>query len=277
MDLAIETTSLAVLGWLRVDNLAFAKNVTSAVRWIGQQRQGGGAFGSTQATIMALKALLAHSRHSPREVREGEMKLFVGDAEVGKARVPANAEGAIALEMAAPEAVLKAGANKLRVEMTPATNVMPHTLGWSYRAVKPAAGAAPLVKLTTKLAKTEVKEGETVRLTVRVENVSGEGQGMATAVIGLPAGLALPENLEQLRGHTKRPADGEPLVSAFEASGREVVLYWRSMAKGQVIEVPLDVVARVPGTYRGPASRAYLYYNARAKHWVEPLAVTIAE
>jgi hypothetical protein len=173
--------------------------------------------------------------------------------------------------------VLKAGANKLRVEMTPATNVMPHTLGWSYRALKPAAEAAPLVKLTTRLARTEVREGETVRLTARVENVSGQQQGMVTAVIGLPAGLSVPENLEQLRAHTKPPADGVPLVSAFETAGREVVLYWRSMDKGQAIEVPLDVVARVPGTYRGPASRAYPYYNARAKHWADPLSVKIKE
>ena len=31
----------------------------------------------------------------------------------------------------------------------------------------------------------------------------------------------------------------------------------------------------LPGEYRGPASRAYLYYNADHKHWVEPLKVTI--
>jgi alpha-2-macroglobulin-like protein len=39
--------------------------------------------------------------------------------------------------------------------------------------------------------------------------------------------------------------------------------------------VPLDLICRVPGEYRGPASRAYLYYNADQKHWVEPLSITI--
>ena len=37
----------------------------------------------------------------------------------------------------------------------------------------------------------------------------------------------------------------------------------------------VDLVCEVPGTYRGPASRAYLYYDADHKHWVEPLAVGI--
>jgi hypothetical protein len=88
---------------------------------------------------------------------------------------------------------------------------------------------------------------------------------MVTAIIGLPAGLALPENLEQLRGYSKSPTEGEALISAFEVSGRELVLYWRSMKKGQSIEVPLDLIAKVPGTCRGPARSTYPYYNARAK------------
>ena len=45
---------------------------------------------------------------------------------------------------------------------------------------------------------------------------------------------------------------------------------------GQKIEVPVDLTCRVPGEYSGPASRAYLYYNADLKHWVEPLKVNIA-
>ena len=40
--------------------------------------------------------------------------------------------------------------------------------------------------------------------------------------------------------------------------------------------MPIDLICRVPGEYRGPASRAYLYYNADLKHWVEPLSVKVA-
>jgi hypothetical protein len=54
-----------------------------------------------------------------------------------------------------------------------------------------------------------------------------------------------------------------------------LILYWRDLAPRQKIEVPIDLVCRVPGEYRGPASRAYLYYNADAKHWVQPLSVKV--
>ena len=39
--------------------------------------------------------------------------------------------------------------------------------------------------------------------------------------------------------------------------------------------MPVDLVCRVPGVYRGPASRAYLYYNADQRWWVEPLEVKL--
>ena len=53
------------------------------------------------------------------------------------------------------------------------------------------------------------------------------------------------------------------------------MLYWHDLSPGQKINVPLDLIARVPGEYSGPASRGYLYYNADHKHWVDPLRVTI--
>jgi hypothetical protein len=48
------------------------------------------------------------------------------------------------------------------------------------------------------------------------------------------------------------------------------------MAPEQKIVLSVDLVCAVPGTYRGPASRGYLYYDADHKHWVEPLSIKIA-
>ena len=57
--------------------------------------------------------------------------------------------------------------------------------------------------------------------------------------------------------------------------GRSLVLYWRDLAPDQKIEVNVQLICRVPGEYQGPASRAYLYYNADTKCWVEPLKMKI--
>ena len=48
------------------------------------------------------------------------------------------------------------------------------------------------------------------------------------------------------------------------------------MKPEQQIDFPLSLVAAIPGTYRGPASRTYLYYTDEFKTWTDGLAVEIA-
>ena len=68
---------------------------------------------------------------------------------------------------------------------------------------------------------------------------------------------------------------GQADAARLEVRGRELVLYWRDLAPEQKIEVSVDLVCRIPGEYSGPASRAYLYYNADRKFWAEPLHIAI--
>ncbi len=274
-DLQIETTSLALLGWLKANPGTFNAHVRKAIHWLGQQRGGYGGFGSTQSTILALKALILYTKANKRTPEAGEVHLFAGDKQVVALPFAAGASEPLTLNVPDAETTLKPGKNTVRVEIT-GKNVFPYTLTWSYQTRQPASADKCPVKLTAKLDRTQARESETVRLNVRVENASGKGQGMAVAILGLPGGLAIPEDMKQLKDYTRAPQDGRrPLVSAFEIRGRELVLYWRDLAPDQKIDVPIDLICRVPGEYSGPASRAYLYYNADLKHWVEPLKIAI--
>lgn len=273
-DLQIETTALALLGWLKADPGRFGVASDRAVKWIGRQRGNGGAFGSTQATILALKALIAHTR-GQRPVEKGTLTLWVNDRKVGEVNVVPNGSEALVINLPDAEAVLKPGRNTVRVAVT-GKNQFPYTVGWSYQTLKPVSDPRSVLKLSTSLARPTAVEGESVRLTVKLENTSAKEQGMAVAIVGLPGGLVLPEDLKQLREYTEAPKDGRPVLSMFEVRGRELILYWRDLAPREKIEVPIDLSCRVPGQYSGPASRAYLYYNADPKTWVEPLRIGIA-
>jgi hypothetical protein len=277
-DLQIETTALATLAWLKANRPAdFNANVQKAARWIGKQRGGYGGFGSTQSTILALKALIAFTRENRRTAAAGELRLYVNDgkAPVAVTAFPAGTQDALVVSLP-KEDQLRPGKNTVRVEMT-GKNAFPYTLTWSYNTDQPDNAKNAPVHLEAKLDRAAAVEGGTVRLSATVENRSGKAQGMAVAVLGLPGGLALPEDLKQLkemtrpRDHGKRPG----LISAFEVRGRELVLYWRGLAPGQKTDVTVDLVCRVPGEYSGPASRAYLYYDADRKFWAAPLRIRI--
>jgi hypothetical protein len=275
-DLVVETTALATLGWLKANRPdLYAINIDKAAQWLGKQRGSAGAFGSTQSTILALKALIARAHAHKRPIQPGEIRLFFGERQVAARSFQANIQESITLAVPDHD-YLKPGVNPIRIQLT-GNNEFPYTLSWSYQTLKPANSKNCPVNLTARLRATDVKEGDTVRLTATVENKSGQGQGMTVAIIGLPGGLALPEDFAQLKDMAARKENGTKpgLISAWELRGRELVLYWRDMAPNAKIDVNLDLVCRLPGIYSGPASRAYLYYNADNKFWCEPLGITI--
>ncbi|HMC64242.1 MAG TPA: alpha-2-macroglobulin family protein [Gemmataceae bacterium] len=273
-DLQVETTSLAVLAWIKAGRaLGFRENSEAGIRWIGRQRTWSGGFGGTQATILALKALTAVTRDS-RSLEAGDLIVYVGDKAAGRKSYPAGVQDVLGLGVDDAGKLLKPGKNAIRIEIT-SDQQLPYTLGWSYQIRKPTSADRCPVQLTARLDRTAATEGETVRLTATFENKSGQAEGMAVAILGLPAGLTLPEDMKQLKEATRLRKGQSAPITAWEMRGRELVLYWSNLERDQKIAFRLDLICRVPGEYLGPASRAYLYYNAEQKCWIEPLRVAI--
>ena len=113
-------------------------------------------------------------------------------------------------------------------------------MSWNYQTLKPANADNCPVHLSTKLDRDTASKGDTLHLNVAVENASGKGQGMAVAIIGLPAGLTLPEDMKQLKDLAPYTTTGAGRRSAPGNARRELILYWRDLAPDQKIEVPLD-------------------------------------
>jgi len=145
---------------------------------------------------------------------------------------------------------------------------LPYSMAVSYRSKLPATSPDANVAVHTKLAKDKVSMGESVRMKVRVKNVTDKGIPMALARIGLPGGLTFQTwQLKELKD--------KKLIDFYETRPREVILYFRSLAPNAVKELTLELKAGVTGTFTGPATRAYLYYTAEHKHWADPVRVTV--
>ncbi len=269
-DLQIETTALAVLGWLRSGEPArFIKPVKEATKWIGQQRGGYGGFGSTQSTILALKALIEYTKASRKPAEAGEIRLTANGKTFTKTFTEKDQE-AITLNIENPEEIFKAGPNEADIEIS-TKQAYPFSLAWSCSTLTPQSSEKCSVGVEMKLDREKAIEGESVRLDVSLANKEDKGQGMAVAIVGLPGGCRLPADLKEL---TKLREDGK--IGYFEVRGRELILYWRSLKPSERIELSVGLICEMPGEFTGPASCGYLYYNADHKNWVKPLSLTIS-
>jgi hypothetical protein len=145
---------------------------------------------------------------------------------------------------------------------------MPYTLRVSASTPEPPTAPLCKVALTTSLDRAELREAESLELRAVLANVTGDALPMVTAVLGLPAGLEVAgANLAELVAQGK--------IDAWEIRGREIMIHLRAMAPAERRVIAVALVASIPGTTSGPASRAYLTYTDDEKHWAAPLRVRV--
>mgnify|MGYP003663567791 FL=1 len=263
-DLLVEATGFAVLAWLPEGS--YAGNVRKAVQYLQSSRNGRGTFGATQATIVALRAISAYATANRSMRKDGTLFVYEGDRLLAKHPFAADDVAAMQFDLWHD---LEPGEHTLRIQVEGGGDTpMPWAGEVSYHAEVPADDPDTATSITATLRQAQVQEGQTVALDVVIENVTDNELPTPMAIIGLPAGLELPTSvIEDLHKAEK--------FSYWELQGRELILYWRKMDAGEKHELTLDLVARVPGTSSGPASRTYLYYTPEQKRWSEPLRVAV--
>jgi hypothetical protein len=261
--LVIETTALCVLAWLK--NPSYASNVESSIKFLAESCKGG-RFGSTQSTVLALKAIVAYDKSRAQPTVAGRLQLVVDGKPVGKP-VPFDRQSTGTIELPKFSELLTPGRHQVQVTMTDGSQ-MPYSLAINYHNLTPASSDKCQLHLEVGLRDTQIEEGSATEATVVVVNRTNEVIPTPIAIVGIPGGLEVRH--DQLKELVK---SGK--IAAYEVLGREVVLYWRSLDKEARVDLSLSLIGAVPGTYTGPASRAYLYYTDEHKQWVDGLKVQI--
>jgi hypothetical protein len=263
ISLQVETTSLAILAWLKDE--AYVDKVEKSIKWLADTCQAG-RYGSTQSTVLALRAIIAYDKARSKPKTPGSLQLYIDGHRAGSSiKFDKNTHGPIKLtditEMLYP------GKHKVKIRMNGGSE-MPFSLAVNYSNEKPDSSKECNLRLKVSLSKNKVTEGEAAEVNVTVTNRTKEVIPTPVAIIGIPGGLEVRH--DQLKELVK---SGK--IASYEVLGRELVLYWRSMKAGQKIGLPVSVIAEIPGIYTAPASRAYLYYTDEHKHWVSPITVEI--
>ncbi|RKH72963.1 MG2 domain-containing protein [Corallococcus aberystwythensis] len=262
--LNIETTALAVLAWMRAP--AYVGNVERAMKFLAESSDGG-RYGATQSTVLALRAIIAYDKARASKLTPGLVRVYVDGRAVGE---PVRFDGSSQEALKLPDVSALLGTGERRVELRMEGGAeLPYSVEVTYNSVTPDSSKDTAVTLEVALAKTALTEGEPTEARVVVANRTGQRLPTAVAIFGVPGGLEVRH--DQLKELVKRQ-----VVDAYEVLGRDVVLYWRGMEPHKRIDVPLSLVAAVPGTYTGPSSRAYLYYADEHKTWSGGVKVTIA-
>ncbi len=265
-SLEVETTSLAILAILKsaeVNELALNK----AAKFIVSSRSSYGGFGSTQATVLALKALTSYAKYSKKTADDGILECYVEGKKVGEFHYEEGHRGNIVIENL-EKYISKNGKHKIQVKFKDTEQALPYTVSIRYSTTLPPSSSACKLNLDVSLAKDRVKVGETVRLNCKLSNKEEQGQPMSMALVGIPSGCSAQAwQLKELQE--------KGIVDFYEIRKNKVAFYFRDMAPKESHTIHLDLKAEIAGTFSAQASSAYLYYTSEYKEWKSLPTLTI--
>lgn len=250
-SLKVETMALYAMALMRERTPRVGEVAAVISKILGEKSYYG--YGSTQATVLALNAVVEYSKLAGRINDDAPVNFYVNKQEIS--------EGDQTLQ-------INEGKNAFAVQYSDDKKAIPYSLEVAYQTFTPPNSEKAELLLKAQLANRTSRVGETVRLQINVTNTQSHLQPMAIAKIGVPAGLSVqPWQLKEIMERNE--------VAYYEIFDNYLVFYWMGFKGGETKQINLDLKAEIPGTYKGKASNTYLYYTPEFKHWNDGLEVEI--
>ncbi len=211
-------------------------------------------YGSTQATVLALNAVVSYSKLAGKISKASKMEFVLNNKKINEG----NFENDDFTE----------GKNNFKVQYQDSSQTVPYSLEVAYNTFTPPNSEKAALQISTTVNNNAPKIGETVRMQIAVQNKEAVLQPMAIAKVGIPAGLTLqPWQLKEIMEKNQ--------VAYYEMFDNYLVFYWMGFAPGETKTILLDLKADIQGTYKAKASNIYLYYTPEYKNWADGVEVDI--
>jgi alpha-2-macroglobulin-like protein len=245
----VETTSQAILVLLQSGK--HASDIRGALPWLVGQKDNFGTWHSTQATVLALQALIAGTGSIIGGDRERKFIVSAGDQHK-EITMPVNQADVVQYVDLSQH--IKSGATKVNIEEPSGTGSGYQLV---YRHYVPGgATPPPTADMTIDLTydRSRVAVGDALRVIAKVTNAGKDVAPMVILDLPIPGGFAVEVDDFAAMVQTKR-------IEKFQVTPRQVIVYLRLLEPGQTAELTYRLKATMPVTVSAATAKAYEYYN----------------
>ncbi len=264
-SLTVETTALAVLAMSK--NGQFPGAVNQALTYLIKSKDPQGTWGSTQATILALKALVVAAA-GPKQKGTAAFTVLVNGKEAGKGEV--NEQNADVMQQFELTAHLRPGRNEVTLAVQGETSLMYQVVGRHFEPWGPKEPAAPLFEVAVDYDRTKLSTKDLLKAKATVKYNGKEPTFMVIVDLGIPPGFTVDAGeFAEMVGAKK--------VQKFSVTARQVTLYLGDVKPGtpQVFEYTLK--PKYPLKAKTPPAVAWEYYTPANRAAAAPVELTVEE
>ena len=272
---SIETTGLAVQALLKWGEAS--GTARKAMAYIASKKDSSGTWGTTQATIMALRALLLATEKGAADV-QGTLQVLLNGKAVEKLALTSENNDLL------HQFVLKDIESKGKGSL--GTNVVELQFegkgGLAYQVVgnyflpwdeKPAHEA---LSINVAYDRTHLAQDDIATATATVTNNLPKSANMVMVDLGIPPGFDLLS--EDLQTYVEKSAGlKSSRLEKFSLTATQAILYFNAIAPAETATIHFRLRAKYPIRARTFKSRVYEYYDPEVSSVARPVQLEVSQ
>jgi 5-hydroxyisourate hydrolase-like protein (transthyretin family) len=269
-DLDVETTALCTMALMKAG--AAPESVKQSLTWLSKEKSKYGCWGSTQATILAIRALILGSTVPLGQDFESAITVSLNGESVETFRI--NKSNSDVMKQVNLTKYLRVGENRLELRQAPAGELPVQIAGSYWLPGNPepaslAAQPAELLQIDLHYDRTTLAVNDQLKCAVTVKNNAGVTVNMAIVDLGIPPGFDVDTSAFETMQENGQ-------LAKFELTGNQVILYLRELTAGAPLQFTYSLRAKYPLRVATPPSAVYEYYQPQNRAQSKPVELQVA-
>ncbi len=265
---SVETTGLAVQALLKSGEAS--GTARKAMNYIASKKDAAGTWGTTQATIMALRALLLATEKGAADVRGTLVVMLNGKPAEKLVLTPENND---LLHQFVFKDIDSQKASSVEIQFEGKGGLAYQVVG-SYFIAWDQKPANELLSIDVAYDRTQLAQDDIVTASATVRNNLKKTANMVMVDLGIPPGFdLLSEDLQDYQEKSASQKSGH--LSKFSLTATQAILYFDSFAPGDTVTVKFRLRAKYPIRARTFKSRVYEYYDPEVSSVARPVQMEV--
>jgi alkylhydroperoxidase/carboxymuconolactone decarboxylase family protein YurZ len=264
-SMTVETTALAALAMLRTKQ--FSNDANKALMYLVKAKDAHGTWGNTQATILALKALVTGAGGAPQK-ETAKFSILVGGKQVAEGEV--TEKNSDVLQMFDLNEHVQAGANEVTVEVKGETGMMYQVVGRHFEPWVTKEQKKPVLDVAVDYDRTKLATSDLLKAKATLKYNGEVPTYMVIVDLGIPPGFTVD-------GGDFAEMVAAKKVQKFSITARQATLYLGDVKPGDVLSFEYGLKPKYPVKVKTPATVAYEYYTPANRVESKPAELTVTD
>ena len=267
---AVETTGLATQALLKWGQAS--ETARKALNFISAKKQSSGNWGTTQATVMALRALVLATQLNASNIR-GSLVVSLDGKTVETLNLTADNNDP--LHQFVLKGIDPSAANEVSLKFDGSGSLAYQIVGRSFIPWDKQPDSEAL-SIDVAYDRTELSRGDIVTATATIHNNLPKLAKMVMVDLGIPPGFdLLSEDLQSLQEKTQGDQGGR--LEKFSLTATQAILYFNALSPEQTVKIRFRLRAKYPIRARTFASRVYEYYDPAVSSTAKPAELRVVD